>query len=98
MIRETQPTRSFLRSSGVGCIPRNGRLPDWGAYDEVPCSCILQSELRSKVFDLMTVSVKKQGLSVPATITRKAGIQPGDLVEFTARKGVITIHSTQSNE
>jgi bifunctional DNA-binding transcriptional regulator/antitoxin component of YhaV-PrlF toxin-antitoxin module len=41
----------------------------------------------------MTVSVKKQGLNVPETITRKAGIKPGDLVEFTVSKGTITIHA-----
>jgi len=47
----------------------------------------------------MTVSVKKQGLSVPPTITRKAGIKPGDLVEFTVRQGTITIHAAaQLNE
>jgi bifunctional DNA-binding transcriptional regulator/antitoxin component of YhaV-PrlF toxin-antitoxin module len=47
----------------------------------------------------MTVSVKKQGLSVPETITRKAGIKPGDLVEFTVRQGIITIHAAaQLNE
>ena len=39
----------------------------------------------------MTVSVKKQGLSVPETITRKAGIKPGDLVRFSVRQGTITI-------
>lgn len=41
----------------------------------------------------MTVSVKKKGLSVPEIITRKAGIQPGDLVEFSVRGGTITIHA-----
>jgi bifunctional DNA-binding transcriptional regulator/antitoxin component of YhaV-PrlF toxin-antitoxin module len=41
--------------------------------------------------DRMTVSVKKDGLSVPRTVTRKAGIKPGDLVEFTVRQGTITI-------
>lgn len=47
----------------------------------------------------MTVSVKKQGLSVPETIARKAGIKPGDLVEFIVRQGTITIHAAaQLNE
>src|SRR5436305_9376702 len=47
----------------------------------------------------MTVSVKKEGLSVPKTVTRKAGIKPGDLVEFTVRQGTITIHAAaQVNE
>src|SRR5207249_816164 len=40
-----------------------------------------------------TVSVKKRGLNVPETITRKAGIKPGDLVEFRVREGTITIHA-----
>jgi anaerobic selenocysteine-containing dehydrogenase len=43
----------------------------------------------------MTVLVKdKLGLSVPGAITKKAGIKPGDLVEFTAARGTITIRST----
>jgi hypothetical protein len=47
----------------------------------------------------MMVSVKKRGLSVPQTITRKAGIKPGDLVEFTVCQGTITIHAgAQANE
>jgi len=47
----------------------------------------------------MTVFVKRQGLSVPKTIARKAGIRPGDLVEFTVCQGTITIHATpQHNE
>jgi predicted transcriptional regulator len=47
----------------------------------------------------MTALVKKQGLSVPGTITRKAGIKPVDLVEFTVRQGTITIHAAvESNE
>ena len=47
----------------------------------------------------MTISVKKQGLSVPETITKKAGIKPGDLVEFTVRQGTITIQAAaQVNE
>jgi hypothetical protein len=46
----------------------------------------------------MRVAVKKQGFSVPQTITRKAGIRPGDLVEFTVRQGTITIHAAQINE
>lgn len=33
-------------------------------------------------------------ISVPETIARKAGIKPGDLVEFTVRRGAITIHAT----
>ena len=38
----------------------------------------------------MTVAVKKR-LSVPESITKKAGIKPGDVVEFTVRDGAITI-------
>lgn len=41
----------------------------------------------------MTVAVKKQGIRVPQTITRKAGIKAGDLVELTVRQGTITIHA-----
>jgi len=41
----------------------------------------------------MTVSVKKEGLSVPKTIAKRAGIRPGDVVEFTVRKGAITIRA-----
>jgi len=39
----------------------------------------------------MTVAVKKQGLSVPESITKRAGIKAGDVVEFTVRDGAITI-------
>ncbi|MEI9976851.1 MAG: hypothetical protein WDO73_35255 [Ignavibacteriota bacterium] len=46
----------------------------------------------------MTVSVNKQGLNVPGTITRKAGIKPGDLVKFTVRQGTITIHAAKVDE
>src|SRR5579872_5850197 len=47
----------------------------------------------------MTISVKNHGLKVPETITRKAGIKPGDLVQFTVRQGTITIHAAaQVNE
>lgn len=46
----------------------------------------------------MTVSVNKRGLSIPETITRKAGIKPGDLVQCTVRQGTITIHAAQVNE
>jgi bifunctional DNA-binding transcriptional regulator/antitoxin component of YhaV-PrlF toxin-antitoxin module len=47
----------------------------------------------------MTVLVKTASLNVPKAVTRKAGIRPGDLVEFTARKGSITIRTaTQLNE
>src|SRR5215467_5184227 len=42
----------------------------------------------------MTVLVKKQSLTVPEAITKKAGIKPGDLVAFTVRQGTITIHAT----
>jgi bifunctional DNA-binding transcriptional regulator/antitoxin component of YhaV-PrlF toxin-antitoxin module len=42
----------------------------------------------------MTVLVKTPGLNVPEAITKKAGIRPGDLVEFTARRGAITIRTT----
>jgi bifunctional DNA-binding transcriptional regulator/antitoxin component of YhaV-PrlF toxin-antitoxin module len=41
----------------------------------------------------MTVSVKKEGISVPKTIAKRAGIRPGDVVEFTVRKGAITIRA-----
>src|SRR5437870_4729229 len=47
----------------------------------------------------MTVLVKKPSLTVPESITKKAGIKPGDLVAFTVRQGTITIHATtQPNE
>jgi hypothetical protein len=46
----------------------------------------------------MTVSVKKRGLNIPETITRKAGIKPGDLVQWTVRQGTITIHAAQVDE
>jgi hypothetical protein len=47
----------------------------------------------------MTVSVKKLGLNIPETITRKAGIKPGDVVQLTVRQGTITIHAAaQVNE
>lgn len=39
----------------------------------------------------MTVRVAKPGLSVPEAITKKAGIKPGDVVEFTVQRGTITI-------
>jgi bifunctional DNA-binding transcriptional regulator/antitoxin component of YhaV-PrlF toxin-antitoxin module len=43
----------------------------------------------------MTVRVKnKIGLTIPQAIQKKAGIGPGDLIEFTAAKGKITIRST----
>lgn len=41
----------------------------------------------------MTVLVKTASLNVPKAVTKKAGIKPGDLVEFTARKGSITIRT-----
>ncbi|MGO9256903.1 MAG: hypothetical protein ACLQU1_11460 [Bryobacteraceae bacterium] len=46
----------------------------------------------------MTVIVKKPGFSVPEAIAKKAGIKPGDFVEFIARRGIITITSTPLNE
>jgi hypothetical protein len=48
----------------------------------------------------MTVLVKnKPGLKVPRAIQKQAGIRPGDLIEFTAAKGTITIRTAQlSNE
>ena len=47
----------------------------------------------------MTVLVKTPSLNVPKAITKKAGIRPGDLVEFTAGRGTITIRTaTLPNE
>src|SRR5208283_4846228 len=47
----------------------------------------------------MTVLVKRSSLNVPVAVTKKAGIRPGDLVEFTARRGTITIRTaTLPNE
>jgi bifunctional DNA-binding transcriptional regulator/antitoxin component of YhaV-PrlF toxin-antitoxin module len=48
----------------------------------------------------MTVLVKnKLALQVPQAIQKKAGIRPGDLIEFTAAKGTITIRAaTPSKE
>lgn len=47
----------------------------------------------------MAVSANKKGVNVPESVTRKAGIKPGDLVEFVVRQGTITIQATgQSNE
>jgi bifunctional DNA-binding transcriptional regulator/antitoxin component of YhaV-PrlF toxin-antitoxin module len=48
----------------------------------------------------MTVLVKnKLVLQVPEAIQKKAGIRPGDLIEFTAAKGTITIRAaTPSKE
>lgn len=44
----------------------------------------------------MTVLVKnKPGLTVPQAIQKKAGIRPGDLIEFTAAKGTITIRTAK---
>jgi bifunctional DNA-binding transcriptional regulator/antitoxin component of YhaV-PrlF toxin-antitoxin module len=44
----------------------------------------------------MTVLVKnKLGLKVPQAIQKQAGIRPGDLIEFTAVKGTITIRTAQ---
>ena len=43
----------------------------------------------------MTVIVKTPGLHIPTAIAKKAGINPGDSVEFVARRGMITITSTQ---
>jgi bifunctional DNA-binding transcriptional regulator/antitoxin component of YhaV-PrlF toxin-antitoxin module len=42
----------------------------------------------------MTVIVKKPGFNVPEAIAKKAGIKPGDFVEFIARRGRITITTT----
>ena len=39
----------------------------------------------------MTVLVKKPRLTVPESVTKRAGIRPGDLVAFTVRQGTITI-------
>lgn len=40
----------------------------------------------------MTVVVKnKPGLQVPEATLKQAGIRPGDLVEFSASKGTVTI-------
>jgi bifunctional DNA-binding transcriptional regulator/antitoxin component of YhaV-PrlF toxin-antitoxin module len=52
---------------------------------------------RSKLdFLCMTVLVKnKPGLTVPQAIQKKAGIRPGDLIEFTAAKGTITIRTAK---
>jgi len=44
----------------------------------------------------MTVLVKnKPGLRVPQAIQKEAGIRPGDLIEFTAAKGTITIRTAR---
>ena len=42
----------------------------------------------------MTVLLKTPRLTVPGAITKKAGIKPGDLVEFTVRQGTITIYTS----
>ena len=58
-------------------------------------SAMLPTELKFS----MTVLVKKPGLSIPEAIAKKAGIKPGDWVEFTVRRGAITIlASPQLNE
>ncbi|SPF56604.1 hypothetical protein SBA4_90007 [Candidatus Sulfopaludibacter sp. SbA4] len=47
----------------------------------------------------MTVLVKTPSLNVPEAIAKKAGIRPGDLVEFIAGRGTITIRTaTLPNE
>lgn len=47
----------------------------------------------------MTIPVRTASLNVPKAVTKKAGIRPVDLVEFTARQGTITIRTTtQLNE
>jgi bifunctional DNA-binding transcriptional regulator/antitoxin component of YhaV-PrlF toxin-antitoxin module len=46
----------------------------------------------------MTVIVKEPGFNVPKAIAKKAGIKPGDFVEFSARRGIITITTTQLDE
>jgi bifunctional DNA-binding transcriptional regulator/antitoxin component of YhaV-PrlF toxin-antitoxin module len=46
----------------------------------------------------MTAFVNKAGLSVPAAVTRRAGIKLGDRVEFTVHRGTITIHAAEFNE
>jgi len=42
----------------------------------------------------MTVLIKKPSFNIPEAITRKAGIRPGDMVEFTTGRGIITIRSS----
>jgi anaerobic selenocysteine-containing dehydrogenase len=46
----------------------------------------------------MTAIVKRPGFNVPEAVAKKAGIKPGDLVEFTARRGSITITTFQVDE
>jgi antitoxin component of MazEF toxin-antitoxin module len=43
-------------------------------------------------------SVREKGLRIPESITKKAGIKPGDLVEFTVQRGKITIHAAVPRE
>ena len=44
----------------------------------------------------MTILVTKKPLIVPQALLKQAGINPGDLLEFTAKPGRITIRKVKS--
>lgn len=88
-----------MKSPGIALILRvldTGQKLNTGVVTTRDCPLYCH---QNRVLPFMTALAKKQGISVPETIARKAGIRPGDLVEFTVRQGTITIHAApQHNE
>jgi bifunctional DNA-binding transcriptional regulator/antitoxin component of YhaV-PrlF toxin-antitoxin module len=39
----------------------------------------------------MTIQVTNKPIVIPQAILKQAGIKPGDLVEFTASPGIVTV-------